>query len=62
MTVNPAHAAGEEGQAGRLAVGQRADLTVLAENPLTTPATDLADLPVLLTVLDGHPTHHDPSL
>ncbi|MFC7713861.1 amidohydrolase family protein [Nonomuraea recticatena] len=62
MTVNAAYAAGEEHEAGRLAVGHRADLTVLADDPLTTAATDLPDLPVLLTVLDGRPTHRDASL
>ncbi|MFE3452643.1 amidohydrolase [Nonomuraea sp. NPDC059194] len=62
MTVNAAHAASEAHESGRLAVGLRADLTVLAGNPLTTAATDLPDLPVLLTVLDGRPTHRDPSL
>lgn len=43
-------------------MGLRADLTVLADNPLTTAATELPDLPVLLTVLDGRPTHRDASL
>ncbi|MGG2463124.1 amidohydrolase [Streptomyces sp. RGM 3693] len=62
MTVHTAHAAGEEDRAGRLAPGYRADLTVLADDPLTTAATDLPDLPVLLTVLDGRPTHRDPSV
>lgn len=62
MTVNAAYAAGEEGEAGRIAVGHRADLTVLADDPLTVPATELADLPVLLTVLDGRPTHRDAAL
>ncbi|MEV0322913.1 amidohydrolase [Streptomyces sp. NPDC050658] len=57
MTVNAARAAGDEHEAGRLAVGCRADLTVLAEDPLTTEATDLPDVPVLLTVLDGRTTH-----
>ncbi|MFE3647102.1 amidohydrolase [Streptomyces sp. NPDC059152] len=60
MTVHAARAAGEEDRAGRLAPGYRADLTVLADDPLTTAATDLPDLPVLLTVLDGRPTHRDP--
>ncbi|MCF2434796.1 amidohydrolase family protein [Streptomyces thinghirensis] len=55
MTVNAAYAAGEEDEAGRIAVGHRADLTVLAADPLTVPATELADVPVLLTVLDGDP-------
>ncbi|MGW6912981.1 amidohydrolase [Kitasatospora sp. NPDC054939] len=62
MTVNAAYAAGEEHLAGRLEVGMRADFTVLADNPLTTPDTDLPELPVLLTVVDGRPTHRDPRL
>ncbi|MFE0171299.1 amidohydrolase [Streptomyces sp. NPDC059002] len=62
MTVSAARAAGDEHEAGRLAVGCRADLTVLAEGPLSTAATDLPDVPVLLTVLDGRPTHRDESL
>ncbi|MET8572711.1 amidohydrolase [Streptomyces sp. NPDC004783] len=62
MTVNAAHAAGEEHEAGRIAVGHRADLTVLAEDPLAVAATELADVPVLLTVLDGAPTHRAASL
>ncbi|MEU4082209.1 amidohydrolase [Streptomyces venezuelae] len=57
MTTAAAYAAGEEHEAGRLAPGFRADLTAFAASPLTTPATDLPDLPVLLTVLDGRITH-----
>jgi predicted amidohydrolase YtcJ len=62
VTVNPAWAAGEEHTAGRPAVGHRADLTVLAENPLDVSDTELAELPVLLTVVDGRPTHRAPEL
>ncbi|QDQ15831.1 amidohydrolase [Streptomyces spectabilis] len=62
MTVNPAYAAGEEHEAGRIEIGHRADLTVLAADPLTTAATELPDLPVLLTVVDGQPTHRDARL
>ncbi|RSS81930.1 amidohydrolase [Streptomyces sp. WAC06614] len=62
MTVAPAYAAGEEHEAGRIAVGHRADLTAFAADPLTTPATELLDVPVLLTVLDGRPTHRAASL
>jgi predicted amidohydrolase YtcJ len=57
MTVSPAWAAGEEGSAGRLDVGYRADLTVLADDPLRVPDEDLAALPVLLTALGGRVTH-----
>ncbi|MFE3457467.1 amidohydrolase [Nocardiopsis aegyptia] len=62
MTVNPALATGEEDLAGRLRVGHRADLTVLADDPLTTPAEDLADVPVLMTVVGGRTTHRHPGL
>ena len=62
MTVHPAWAAGEEAEAGRLAAGYRADLTVLADNPLCVPDGDLAGLPVLLTVLGGRVTHRAPGL
>ncbi|WP_431676780.1 amidohydrolase family protein [Kitasatospora sp. KL5] len=60
--MNPAWAAGEENTAGRIAAGHRADLTAFADDPLTVAATDLADLPVLLTVLGGHPTHRTADL
>ncbi|MEV7280176.1 amidohydrolase [Streptomyces sp. NPDC093111] len=56
MTVNAAYASHEEHEAGRLALGHRADLTVLADDPVTTPATTLPDLPVLLTTVDGRVT------
>ncbi|WP_406860440.1 amidohydrolase [Streptomyces sp. HUAS MG47] len=62
MTVAAAYAAGEEREAGRIATGYRADLTVLGADPLTTPAGELPDVPVLLTVLDGRPTHRDPAV
>ncbi|MFG2884102.1 amidohydrolase [Streptomyces sp. NPDC048297] len=57
ITLNAAWAAGEEDVAGRLAVGHRADLTVLAGNPLDVPDTELADVPVVLTVVGGRPTY-----
>ncbi|GAA1936902.1 amidohydrolase [Kitasatospora viridis] len=53
ITVNPAWAAGEDTERGSLAEGHRADLTVLADNPLDVGDTDLPDVPVLLTVVDG---------
>ncbi|WP_406084390.1 amidohydrolase family protein [Streptomyces virginiae] len=51
-----------ERRTGRIALGRRADLTVLADDPLTVPATELPHLPVLLTVVDGGVTHRDASL
>ncbi|WIM98457.1 amidohydrolase [Actinoplanes oblitus] len=49
MTVNAG--------SGRLSVGDRADLTVLADDPLRVPDQDLAALPVRLTVTAGRITH-----
>ncbi|MEU3413020.1 amidohydrolase [Streptomyces sp. NPDC006658] len=57
MTVCAAWAAGEEDRAGRPAVGHRADLTVLADDPLRVSDSDLAALPVLLTAVAGRVTH-----
>ncbi|AJF64286.1 amidohydrolase [Streptomyces vietnamensis] len=56
MTTVPAYAAGEERVAGRLAVGHRGDLTVLAADPLTTPSTELPEVPVRLTTVAGRVT------
>ncbi|WP_212846562.1 amidohydrolase [Actinoplanes ianthinogenes] len=49
MTVNAG--------SGRLAVGDRADLTVLADDPLRVSDQDLAALPVRLTVTGGRVVH-----
>lgn len=52
-TIAPAVTAGEADVAGRIAPGYRADLTVLAENPLSVPPDELAHVPIVLTVVDG---------
>ncbi|MFF0435891.1 amidohydrolase [Streptomyces sp. NPDC004327] len=62
MTVNAAFAAGEEHDAGRVAIGYRADLTVLGADPLTTGAAELAEVPVVLTAVDGRVTHRSESV
>ncbi|MGW5778391.1 amidohydrolase [Streptomyces sp. NPDC003863] len=56
ITTAAAYAAGEEHEAGRLAVGYRADLTALAADPLTTPSTDLPNVPIRLTTVSGRVT------
>ncbi|MYT74474.1 MULTISPECIES: amidohydrolase [unclassified Streptomyces] len=57
MTVNPAYASGEEGIAGWLGAGARADLSVFGGDPVAVGATELADVPVRLTVVGGRVTH-----
>ncbi|MEV6805943.1 amidohydrolase [Streptomyces sp. NPDC051132] len=62
ITVSAAWAAGEEDHAGRLAVGHRADLTALADDPLRVPDTELAGVPVVLTTVAGRVTHRAAAL
>ncbi|MFE3459516.1 amidohydrolase [Nocardiopsis aegyptia] len=52
-----AYGTGEEAVAGLVRENARADLTVFAGDPLTTPADDLPELPVVLTVVDGRIVH-----
>ncbi len=53
----PAWSVGEDGDAGTLEVGKRADLTVFADDPLVAPADELVDAPIVLTVVDGTVSH-----
>ena len=52
-TVNNAWVAGEEDYKGQIKVGYLADLAVLEDNPLEVDGTQLRDLRVLLTMVDG---------
>ncbi|MEP9395040.1 amidohydrolase [Gordonia sp. VNK1] len=55
-TIHAARAQGST-DAGRISVGARADLTAFAVDPLTAPADEVADAPIVLTMVDGQPTH-----
>lgn len=44
---------------GTIAVGNRADVTMFARDPVDTPADELAALPVLLTIVDGEIVHRN---
>ena len=52
-TLAPAYAVGDEGVAGRIRPGMRADLTGLVADPVDAPAEELPDNPVWLTVVGG---------
>jgi predicted amidohydrolase YtcJ len=56
-TTAPARVAGESGRSGRIAPGLRADLTGLGSDPVATPADELVDVPVRLTVVAGRVVH-----
>jgi predicted amidohydrolase YtcJ len=57
-TTGPAVAASQQHQAGRLAVGCRADLTAFAADPLATPGDDLINTDIPLTVVAGRVCRH----
>jgi predicted amidohydrolase YtcJ len=56
-TVGAAFAGGQEGLQGSLAPGKLADLVVLAENPFTLPAEQLAGAEVAATLVGGEMVH-----
>jgi predicted amidohydrolase YtcJ len=56
-TAAAALAAGESGRSGRIAVGARADLTAFAVDPVRADPDELADAPIVLTVVDGEVVH-----
>ncbi|WP_243274475.1 hypothetical protein SALCHL_002705 [Streptomyces albus subsp. chlorinus] len=59
MTVAPARGGREEeaDRVGRVRVGHRVGLAVFAADPLIAPATELADVPVRMTLVDGRAVH-----
>lgn len=56
-TADAARVAGEAAVSGRIAPGYRADLTGFAADVVDTPADELPDLPVRLTVVGGRVVH-----
>jgi predicted amidohydrolase YtcJ len=57
MTSGAAYAAFEEGKSGVLAVGSRADFTVLSGDPTATPPNELHNLTVRRTIVGGRTTY-----
>ena len=57
LTRAGAHQHFEEADKGRLAPGLRADLVVLADDPVAMAARDLAGIAVVETVKDGRTIH-----
>ena len=53
LTINGAYATFLEGEIGSLAAGKLADLVVLNEDPLATPAEDLLNIDVLMSMVGG---------
>ena len=55
ITLDAAYALGLEAELGSLAVGKRADFTILGANPLVTPAEAWPDIEVWGVVIEGQP-------
>jgi hypothetical protein len=53
QTINAAYASFDESKKGSLEAGKLADLVVLSEDIARVPVTELRDLPVDMTVIDG---------
>ena len=56
-TVGSAYASFDEDNKGTLAPGYLADLTMLSASPEDVSATEVSDIDVLLTILDGRPVY-----
>jgi predicted amidohydrolase YtcJ len=57
FTADAAYAGFDENEVGKLAPGMRADFVVLAEDPLAVPASQLDDLQIESTWVDGKPVY-----
>ncbi|NNC72406.1 MAG: amidohydrolase family protein [Sphingomonadaceae bacterium] len=55
ITIDAAYALGLEDELGSIAVGKRADFTILEANPLETPGEDWDDIGIWGVVLGGEP-------
>ena len=55
ITIDAAYALGLEAEIGSIAIGKRADFTILDANPLETPGEAWSDIGIWGVVLDGEP-------
>jgi predicted amidohydrolase YtcJ len=59
FTINAAYVNGLDDRTGSIEVGKLADLIVVDENPFEVPPSELSEIRVLLTLLEGEPVHGD---
>ena len=56
-TTSAAATISEDHLSGRIKPGYRADLTGFTADPVDTDADALVDLPIVMTIVEGHITH-----
>ena len=59
FTINAAYVSSLEDRTGSIEVGKLADLIVIDRNAFDIPPTELSEIRVLLTLLEGSPVHGD---
>ena len=57
FTADAAWAGFDQDQVGRLAPGLHADFVILAADPLTVPTSEIDDLKIRSTWVDGKPVY-----
>lgn len=62
FTAGPAYAVGAEQQLGYLLPGYLADFVILEDDPTRVAPSNIYDIPVLATFVDGRPKHLDRSI
>ncbi|MHA1995126.1 MAG: amidohydrolase [Candidatus Hodarchaeales archaeon] len=62
LTIDGAYGTFQENEKGSIKFGKLADLVVLSENPLTVPDTEIKDIEVLLTMIDGEIEYIKPDI
>lgn len=60
LTIDAAYGTFQEGIKGSIKFGKLADLVVLSDNPLAVPETELKDIEVLMTIIDGEIVYTKP--
>jgi predicted amidohydrolase YtcJ len=54
VTLNAAYVLNLQNEIGSIAIGKKADFTVLARDPYLEPAKTIKDIPVVATIQNGH--------
>ena len=57
LTINGATLTGEADRRGSIEAGKRADLVLIDANPMSVEPSELSEISVVMTMLDGRPVY-----